>query len=215
MTNPGHRTLYGRTVALAALYQAVGLVQQTAYGRTRDALATTCSINSIFVTSPGSIEEVFGGMAGLAPGLDTLCEQFGNDSSKRDPGLTGYAITLLHLERRLSRQPALQQEVARGIEASRAMRGEDQVIPPELTAALAAVYTRTISTIAPRIRVQGEPAILKAEESRNMIRALLLAGMRAAVLWRHCGGNRIRLLLERSALHDEARRLRREAGYRH
>lgn len=215
MTNPEHRSVYGRTVALAALYQAVRLVQQTAYGRTRDALATECSIDSIFMTSPANIEDVYGGMAGLAPGLDILCEQFGNDSNKRDLELTGYAVTLLHLERRLSRQPALQNEIARGIEACRSMRLDDQGIPPALTAALAAIYTRTISTIAPRIRVQGEPGILNVEESRNMVRALLLAGMRAAVLWRQCGGNRIRLLFERSTILDEARRLRREAGYRH
>ncbi len=66
--------------------------------------------------------------------------------------------------------------------------------------ALAEIYTSTVSTLTPRIMVQGEPGILQATESRDMIRALLLAGMRAAVLWRQCGGSRIRLIFKRKAM---------------
>ena len=107
----------------------------------------------------------------------------------------------------MARQPALLNEIARGIEASRGQRTDDTDIPPAVIATLAATYVRTVSTIAPRVMVQGEPAILNAEESRNMIRALLLAGIRAAVLWRQCGGNRLRLVFERKRLVAHARRL--------
>jgi high frequency lysogenization protein len=44
-----------------------------------------------------------------------------------------------------------------------------------------------------------------------MIRALLLGGMRAAVLWRQCGGNRLQLLLRRKALLRACRELLEEA----
>lgn len=211
MTRHDYKSVHGRTVALAALYQAVRLVQQTARGRARDEHATECSINSIFMTSPASLEEVYDGLSGLALGLEVLCEQLGTNGSARDLELTGYAVTLLHLERRLSRQPALLNEIARGIEAGRVLRDGDQGDAAAMIAMLAGTYTRTISTIAPRVMVQGEPAILNAEQSRNMIRALLLAGMRAAVLWRQCGGGRIRLVFERKRLVEQARMLKGEA----
>lgn len=204
MTDTHLKSLHGQTLALAGLYQAARLVQQTAHGRIRDAAATRTSIGSIFMTSPASVDDVYDG---LATGLALLREQLGNDNSGRDPELTGYVITVMHLERKLSRQPALLEMIARGIDA---LRNDETYGPeptPEIIAALAEIYTDTISTLTPRIMVQGEPAILDSAESRDMIRALLLAGMRAAVLWRQCGGGRIRLLFGRKALLQHAQTL--------
>jgi high frequency lysogenization protein len=86
----------------------------------------------------------------------------------------------------------------------------DQAHPTVITA-LAELYSRTISTLQPRIMVKGEQSILTGTDSRNMIRALLLGGMRAAVLWRQCGGNRLQLLFRRKALLHDCRELREEA----
>ena len=197
---------------MAGLYQAVRLVQQTAHGQTRDAFATETSIGSLFMTSPASVDDVYSGTAGLATGLEVLCQQLGNDSSTRDLELTAYVITLLHLERKLSRQSALLDEIGHGIDAIRDNSGQCPDLTPDVIATLAETYAPTISTLSPRVMVKGEPAILTATDSRNMIRALLLAGMRAAVLWRQCGGSRIRLVFSRKLLLAHARILQRETG---
>ena len=63
----------------------------------------------------------------------------------------------------------------------------------------------TVSTLQPRIMVKGDGNVLRNADSKRMIRALLLAGMRAAVLWRQCGGNRIRLIFQREQLIDSCR----------
>ena len=65
----------------------------------------------------------------------------------------------------------------------------------------------TVSTLGPRIIVRGDPALLARPESANRIRALLLAGIRAAVLWRQCGGTRVGLILGRRRLLEAARGL--------
>lgn len=207
MMDTHHKSLHGQTLALAGLCQASRLVQQTARGRIRDAAATGTSIGSIFMTSPASVDAVYNGTAGLATGLAALREQLGDDNTGRDPELAGYVITLMHLERKLSRQPALVDVIARGIDALRNGQAYGPEATPDIIAALAGIYTDTVSTLTPRIMVQGEPAILESAESRDMIRALLLAGMRAAVLWRQCGGGRIRLLFGRKALLRHARML--------
>ncbi|MGB5260659.1 MAG: high frequency lysogenization protein HflD [Gammaproteobacteria bacterium] len=204
-------SLHGQTLALAGLFQAARLVQQTARGQVRDATATRTSIGSIFMTSPANVDAVYPDTAGLATGLAVLREQLGNDNSTRDPELTAYVITLMHLERKLSGRPDLLDAIARGIDAMRNGAAYGPEVTPELIAALAGIYTDTVSTLTPRIMVQGEPAILDATESRDMIRALLLAGMRAAVLWRQCGGGRIRLVLGRKALVRHAQALVRTA----
>ena len=66
-----------------------------------------------------------------------------------------------------------------------------------MLARLADSYATTVSQLQPRIMVQGKPEYLNTPANANRIRALLLAGMRSAVLWRQLGGNRLRLLWTR------------------
>ena len=54
--------------------------------------------------------------------------------------------------------------------------------------ALATLYQDTISTLPFRIQVQGKVEHLQDERIANRIRALLLAGIRFAVLWHQIGG---------------------------
>jgi len=55
--------------------------------------------------------------------------------------------------------------------------------------------------------VQGKPEYLNTPTNANRIRALLLAGMRAAVLWRQLGGNRLKLLWTRRGIVERAEAL--------
>ena len=202
-----------RSIALAGMYQAVKLVQQTAQGERRDAAATMASIRSIMNTDPESAIDVYGDSHALMLGLEVTSGQLNNDSKQRDMALTGYVITLMHLERKLSREPDLMKTLASGIDRIKGEITLADEVDPDTIAALAEVYTDTVSTLQPRIMVKGEESVLRNSESKNMIRALLLAGMRATVLWRQRGGNRMRLILQRkqileccAALLGEARR---------
>lgn len=200
-----------RSIALAGMYQAVKLVQQTAQGERRDAAATRASIKSILNTDPESAAAVYGDSRALITGLEIVTGQLANDSKQRDMALTGYVITLMHLERKLTRQSELMKKLAGGIEGIKGDVTFTDVVAPDIIAALAEVYKDTVSTLQPRIMVQGEESVLRNTESKNMIRALLLAGMRAAVLWRQRGGNRIKLIFQRKQILDCCEELLREA----
>ena len=206
-----HVEFRDRCIALAGLFQAVRLVQQTARGERRDAAATAACLGSIFNTDPETTLGVYGNLASLRPGLETLVGQLGSDSVQRDMELTGYAISLLHLERKLSRQPEMLRALGDGIGKISAQTEFFDQSHPTVVAALAELYSSTISTLQPRIMVKGEQSILTGTDSRNMIRALLLGGMRAAVLWRQCGGNRVQLLFRRKALLRDCSELLEEA----
>ena len=69
-----------------------------------------------------------------------------------------------------------------------------------MLARLADTYASTVSQLQPRIMVQGEPDYLNTPANANRIRALLLAGMRSAVLWRQLGGHRLKLLWTRKRI---------------
>ena len=191
-----------QSIALAGMYQAVKLVQQTAQGERRDAAATQASIRSILNTDPESAIDVYGDSRALLLGLEVTSGQLGNDSRQRDMALTGYVITLMHLERKLSRDVDLLKTLSEGIDRIKGEINLADEVDPGIIAALAAVYTDTVSTLQPRVMVKGEESVLRNTDSKNMIRALLLAGMRATVLWKQRGGNRMRLIFQRKQIHD-------------
>jgi len=59
------------------------------------------------------------------------------------------------------------------------------------------LYRETISNLTPKVVVNGEQSLLEREEIAGKIRAVLLAGIRAAVLWYQVGGSRLQLLFRR------------------
>jgi len=63
---------------------------------------------------------------------------------------------------------------------------------------LAQLYARTISTLTPRIIVSGEHGYLTNPRTAARVRAVLLAGIRAAYLWNQLGGRRWHLVFRRS-----------------
>ncbi len=65
------------------------------------------------------------------------------------------------------------------------------------------LYKDTISTLGPKIIVSGEQPYLSNETNANKVRALLLAGIRSAVLWNQCGGSRWQILFGRKSYANE------------
>ena len=74
-------------------------------------------------------------------------------------------------------------------------------------AAVAELYTRTLSNLTPRIVVNGSPQYLRNPRTVNWVRTLLFAGLRSAVLWRQLGGGRFKLLFGRRRLMEQAHEL--------
>lgn len=200
MTGSGNSAMRDRCTALAGIFQAARLVQQTSRAEKRDAAATTASIYSIFNTDPETVADVYGNPAALLTGLGALKNQLDNNAGRRDMELTGYVITLMHLERKLSRRPDLMNTISTGIDKLKAQTEGNDPEQATIIAGLADIYRETASTLQPRIMVKGDESVLSNSSSQNMIRALLLAGIRATVLWSQCGGSRIKLIFQRKAL---------------
>ena len=71
---------------------------------------------------------------------------------------------------------------------------------PEVISALGALYAETVSHLRPRVMVQGNPHYLGQASVVAEIRAILLAALRSAVLWRQLGGSVWDFLLRKRAL---------------
>lgn len=198
-----------RAIALAAVFQCVDGVSQIANtGKVDDTLFNTC-INSVLTDNADTAVELYGNLDNLKTGLTSMMYQLGSgqmtpDGKAKDMEATRYALGLLHLEKKLNNNPEMFQQLIKGIQDTQKKLEFFDVGHENITASLADIYTNTVSKIGPKIMVKGEQSHLANPVNASKIRALLLSGIRAALLWRQAGGNRWKLLIERGKLQKQA-----------
>lgn len=202
-----------QTITLAAICQAAQLVQQVSQTGQIDENELAVLVNSITITSPINTLAVYGGeLANIKLGLETLIHHLSDNSNSKskkikDPELTRYIISLINLERKLVKQPQKLAQLAERIEASKRQIEHYSITSETLIASFASIYSDIISPLGARIQVTGEPNILRQTVNQHKIRALLLAGIRAAVLWRQVGGKRRNIFFSRNKIVKTAQQL--------
>lgn len=201
-----HDSLSHQTIALAGLAQACCLVQQIARQGRAEEGAMEASLNSLLKIDAADVPAVFGGVAGVRLGLRMLLKQLGGASM--DPEQANYATSLLILERRFMAEARMVALVHDGIvRLAETAGGRPDVSDDSVVAALSGLYQQTVSRLVPKIMVGGEQNHLRQARNTDRIRALLLAGVRATVLWRQCGGDRWKLFFQRRRILDTAQAL--------
>lgn len=188
-----------RTLALAGVYQAAELVRQIAQHGLVDQAPFEASILSILKVDAASTVDVYGELNDIKMGLQTLASHFNSHSThrKRDVELMQYVLGIIFLERKLHKHKVMLDRLAKGIQEITALTGHHAIDHSQLVARLAYLYTQTLSTFHYRIHVSGDERYLSNPNNAEKIRALLLAGIRSAVLWRQKGGNRWQFFFSR------------------
>jgi len=199
-------TVTHQTIALAGIAQSVALVQQLATTGSADSSALEASIASLFVNDEQGVENVYGGLSGLKLGLEQLNNQL-TGLKIANPEQARYAASLVFLENQLSKQPALLKTIFTGIERAQTQSEHFGLLHENVLANLGEIYKTTISTLQPRIMVNGEQEYLSRPDIANKIRACLLAGIRSAILWKQCGGTRWKFLFYRKKIQAELQKL--------
>lgn len=199
-------SLRNQTLALAGIAQACFLVRQQATTGNADPQAMSASIGSLLQIDAPSVDDVFGGLAGLKIGFEQLDRQL-TSRVVANAEQARYAAQLIYLQRQLAKQPTMLSTIRNGIERAQLQAEQYGVLHPNVLANLADLYHCTISKLQPRIMVTGDQQYLGDQSNVNKIRALLLAGIRASLLWRQCGGSRWHLLLLRRRLQRESQLL--------
>ena len=201
-----------RALALSAVFQAADAVADLARTGTLDPAVQAALLDSILITDPSSTEAVYPDRFVCREALRTLQQRLsGQRLGPEALAATRYAIALLHLARKLLRDPGRLQALGEGIEAAKTLTEHFGADHETVLARFDSLYQAHISTLQPRILVQGDPAILSTPHRQMQVRALLLAGIRAAVLYHQVGGRRWHILLRRRRLLEGAERLLREA----
>ncbi|MFA0027583.1 high frequency lysogenization protein HflD [Vibrio breoganii] len=195
-------TNYDRTIAFAGICQAVALVQQVAKDGHCNSAAFETSVAAIINTNPADTVSVFGNEHDLKVGLECLAR--GIDSSATGNELTRYVISLMALERKLSQRRDSMAQLGDRIQQIERQTEHFDLFEEQMISNLASVYLDVVSPIGPRIQVTGNPAMLQQTSVQSKVRALLLSGIRSAVLWRQVGGKRRHLIFGRKKMIEQA-----------
>ena len=201
-----------RTLALAGICQAARLAQDLARRGQTDKTAFAASIQSVLHLDAASTPAVYGGEDGVTLGLGLLRDPLHLRAQGPDIEWVRYVLSLMQLERALAKHPDMAARISSGItHAALQMKFFEEKdnpthepVHPRWVEKLAELYTQTISTLTPRIMVNGEHGNLTHPAIAAGVRAALLAGIRSAVLWRQLGGRRWQLLFMRRGIAAQA-----------
>jgi high frequency lysogenization protein len=187
-----------RVLALAGLLQALRQVRQIAETGQADADVVATALDSVFRIDAASPAAVYGDEHAVAPGLHLLQDYF--NSQGQDEQLPRLALSVMQLERRFVREGVMAAKVHEGVLALAPSAQRLGSGHPDVLSALGSLYADTISHLRPRVMIQGNPHYLGQANVVAEIRAVLMAALRSAVLWRQLGGSLWDFLLRRREL---------------
>jgi high frequency lysogenization protein len=196
--------LYKSTLALAGIAQAATLVTELAQSGRLDDAAFQSSIYSIFQTDPPTIDAVYGNPQGVRMGLEKLVQLLAGTPA---PMASRYILALMRLQRKIFRSKKITNTLSQRVEQAKKQVDYFHLTHPTVITNLADIYLSTISILKFRIIIWGNQRILSASENVEKVRALLLAGIRSAVLWKQMGGSRLQIIFQRNKIKNMAQKI--------
>ncbi len=201
-----------QVLALAGVVQAARLVDQISRTGSYPEEFLTPMINSLFEFDPASTADVYGGIEGVKLGLHNLAAMLSNKEEPDGRDMVRYVFGILHLERKFAQSGDMVSVVRSRLEHTQFKAEYFAKHVQEVCHSISGIYQDTISTFKFRLKVTGSMQQLQNPNNADMIRALLLAGIRSAHLWRQLGGRRWKLLLQRRQALKLAQNLSRQLG---
>ena len=195
-----------RALAFASVVQSASLV--TAIARTGMAPvdAVEACVQSLFVTNPTTFQDIFKQGDQVQLGQRRL-KQAWNQPEPEDRQVMLIVNCLLRLTTTFSRKDPHRRGMGLGITTLSAklaeMDRQKQLTDEFVFDSFATLYQEWLSSLQPRIMINGAPHHLQNPVNISKIRTLLLAGVRGAMLWRQLGGRRWQLFFSRKAILNE------------
>lgn len=204
-----------KVLALAAIFQAAALADQLARRGSANTQDTKALLDSLIIFDTDNPEAIYGTPQQLLTGLKSLegCLSVNRlDDNNQYANQLHYALGMIQLEKQLSASNKMLDTLRQRLEQiqKQLVLFDNDIMVQAVINNFAGIYVDTIGTFKFRLQIKGKEQTLQTVGVPEQIRAVLLAGIRAAWLWRRLGGRRWHLLFTRSAIMDELRLLIKE-----
>lgn len=188
-------------IALGAVFESAALVDKLARTGQISEAPLGCMLGSLLARNPASTLDVYGGDSlNLRDGFKALASALERKpgSLQREP--LRYALAMLTLERQLDKRGDMLDLIGQRLDQVEQQVQHFGLVHENVIASFASIYQDTLSTFRQRIQVHGDMRHLQVSSNAARIRALLLAGIRSARLWRQLGGSRWQMVFSRRRL---------------
>ena len=187
--------------ALGAVSEAAVLADKIARTGQVSEASMGCMLGSLLVRDPKSTLDVYGGDdLNLRDGYRALISSLERNPSALQREPLRYSLAMIGLERQLDKRSDMLQIMGSRLDQIQQQVEHFGLVHDSVIAACGGLYQDTISTFRQRIQVHGDMRFLQQPNNAAKIRALLLAGIRSARLWRQLGGHRWQLVFSRGKL---------------
>ena len=193
--------LQEQLVALGAVFEAAVLADKIARTGQVSEASMGCMLGSLLVRDPQTTLDVYGGDdLNLRDGYRALISSLERNPSALQREPLRYSLAMIGLERQLDKRSDMLQIMGSRLDQIQQQVEHFGLVHDNVIAACGGLYQDTISTFRQRIQVHGDMRFLQQPNNAAKIRALLLAGIRSARLWRQLGGHRWQLVFSRGKL---------------
>lgn len=206
MTGEPTDPLADQVLALAGVSQFALYTHELAVGGSDYAARHYTARQVIFATNPETVVDIFGDLGNVKDGLTYVrCQLTGKqkaaDKKDDDKRVARYVGQVLKVATKLRDDDTALGNLAVAIDRAK-------VAPPtNATSILDTAYQNNISTIRPRIMLQGNRDYLGDNNVLPYVRLQLLAAVRCGIQWRQSGGQFPSLFFRRRALADALERV--------
>ena len=199
------RELKNETISLGAIYQACNEIKKIAWQGEINNNIIEPLINSVYQTTSEEIEDVFISIKRLNSGLDFLRRQLVGDAFSRDGEVSRYFEAIGILVKNMNKKDEVLNKLRTELTRQSMPINEDNLDQHALF--LSELYLSTISTVEPRIIVNGDNKYLTDKKNAAMIRSLLLCAIRSYILWQQSGGSKFRIFIFKKKIAELAVKL--------
>lgn len=202
--------LQEQLIALGAVFEAAVLADRIARTGQVSEASMRCMLGSLLVRDPQTTLDVYGGDdLNLRDGYRALIRSLERNPAALQREPLRYALAMIGLERQLDKRGDMLETIGKRLDQIQQQVEHFGPTHENVVAACGGLYQDTISTFRQRIQVHGDMRFLQQPANAAKIRALLLAGIRSARLWRQLGGHRWQLVFSRAKLLKEVYELMR------
>ena len=198
--------IFSETLALAALFQSAAQIQRVAREGQVDEASIAPLMRALVITNPNKIQDIYDPKR-LTPGLNQLLTSLypKEAAMPKNSEIIKLAFSTMSLEASIEKQDLIFDKLEIEVDFLRKEvlelhpdyeNANDQVLLDyEVIQKYSRIYSNLISPNFPKLIIYGEEAFLRRTEFQEMIRALLLSGIRACLLWQQVGGKRYTLMV--------------------
>lgn len=202
--------LRSQTIAMTAICQAAIMIKQVARGESVDNEALKQLFGAVINRSPKSMDELYPSPSNLQQGSNLLLMHLSGKATNNDVEITRYLVGITAMAKALLNDTAALTRMSDKLNDVERRLSHFEIDSSSIIENFADCYSEVVSPLGRKIQIIGSQQVLAQPANQSKVRALLLAGIRAAVAWRQMGGKRRHLILKRRQLLQDAMQFNQE-----